>query len=247
MSKDIDLYVEFCELREKILSDIKKIAVFSEKRGADTVRPIGIIKRRNKYFEFEKNLAKWREMVAQLNAINPVRYPEKAEKFALIPRVYNNVESFTPSIAPATLSRKYEKENIISRMEQYLENLRNNSKHTGDWSLTHRVERELEVMLSDKEKYYRLRNTCSTEMVCVLYYTDKVVEKIKVPFSGILLFNDQKQIILNDVKKPAPREDSLEYLGVTPLACSLSLVGNLYRESELDAARKRFAAQKAAR
>lgn len=244
MSKDIALYMEFCELRERIIDDIKKIAVISEEKNGGIVRPIGVIKSIDEYLEFEKKLAQWRQMANKLNQINPVRYPANAEKFALMPQIYLGVEYYNATISPATLSRKYEKTKIVARMERYLESLTEDSKITGDWELTNRVKNELDAMNSDKETYYRLRNTCSTEMICYAYYENGIFEKIKVQFCGILIFNDKNEIKLKQLRKQSKRTDSFEHLGVSPIPCSLSMIGHLYRETELTKARARFAQQK---
>jgi len=244
MSQDVALFMEFCELREAIIEEIKAIAVFSEEKNGKTVRPIGVIKTNAEYFKFEKYLARWRELVNQLNEINPVRYPLNAEKFSLMPQLYTGVESFSVYISPATLSRKYEKAKIVSRMEKYIDSLSHDSRNTGDWTITNRVKHELEVMNKDKETYYRLRNTCSTDMTCVLTYENGLTDKVKIPFCGALLFNNERLIDLKPTKKLNTRTDSFDYLGVNPIACSLSLAGNLYRESEIIKARERRAMSK---
>lgn len=244
MKTDIDLYMEFTELRENIINDIKKIAVFSEEKNGEIVRPIGIIKSAADYFEFEKKLSHWRELANRLNEINSVRYPINAEKFSLIPQIYLDVESFTISVTPATLSRKYEKSKIVARMERYLESLSESSRISGDWVLTNRIKNELDNMNKDSEIYYRLRHTCSTEAVCQINYETGVSEKVKIPFVGALMFSQNKPIRQKKLKQLSPRKDSFEHLGINPIPCSLSLAGHLYRESEILKARARFAEQK---
>lgn len=263
MAIDIVRYEKFLDVRNTAIRIIENHSVHHETKEesipleersssdtestqANTVkhRHVAVLSDSDTILELERLTQEWENRARDLTQADPVRFPSNAFVLAPVPQVIHGVRSMSIGVGSATTSKKYTKASILGRYDRAIRHARLGTDVSHDSTLLRQLERERELLASDNESHYRIRNTCSTETICTLTFKDGTSSKVRVPRVGIAFAAPNSSIEIRQPRVMAPRSDRLEHLGVVPLDCSLSgLAGLVYKESEILKARAQYQAR----
>ncbi|AXF67302.1 hypothetical protein DVA44_24965 (plasmid) [Leclercia sp. W17] len=263
MAIDIARYEKFLNVRNTAIKIIESFSVHHEIKEENIPleertdpesqeAPAAVVKHRHVavlsdsdiILDLQRLTQEWENRARDLTLADPVRFPSNAFVLAPVPQVIHGVRSMSIAVGSATTSKKYTKASILGRYDRAIRHARQGVDVSHDSTLLRQLVREREMLAGDSETHYRIRNTCSTETICTLTFTDGTSNKVRVPRVGIAFAAPNSSIEIRTPRVMAPRSDRLEHLGVVPLDCSLSgLAGLVYKESEILKARAQYQAR----
>ncbi|ENC6657612.1 hypothetical protein ABKY47_002061 [Aeromonas hydrophila] len=231
-------YHDFLRFRDDLISKIYSISVSHEIKEGVIARPVGIIRTDEEFKYFSGALMKWKEQVTKLNNLDPLTYPLTATKFGPIPEVVDGAKSISISLNKSTAVRTIKKDVLMRRLRAHIKALATSTTPASK-ALTEHLQDELSEMETDGETAYISRNSNGTETVLIIYPIVGEQYRKRVPFAGALIDNRFGDVAVGMAKQIKQRNDSFDYLGVTPIRCSLPNVsGLLYPKSAVEKAKR---------
>lgn len=237
------LYDEFLEFRSQFLEKANSNALFTDERDGKKVRPFVVIKTKQDFKALEKDLKRWRAYVHDLTQLDPIRFDPSASIFKPEPQFYTDAVDVFVRKHNATSTRKVAKARIVSRMENLLKRALSSAALSGDYSHTDEIKRQLDNMRNDDEEFYRIRTEGYTDIMAFIRLSEGTEPiKTRIPFAGLFIYEKSKPVCVSlpdQSRQEKRRKDSLATLGIQSIPCSLKLKGQIYRESELLAAKEK--------
>lgn len=237
------LYDEFLQFRDEFLKESIAKAVFTDTRDGEKVRPLVVIKTEEEFKELSRNIKKWRKYAKELTELDPIRFDENAKIFKPEPQIFTDAIDIFVRKHNATSTRKVFKARIVTRMKNLLVNERLTAELSGDWSRAETINAQIATMESDDEEHYRIRTDGYTDVMALIRLTTgSEPVKHRVPFAGMFLYERNNPIRVSlpeESRQEQTRRDTFAALGLNPIPCSLPIKGQMYRESEIIAAKKR--------
>lgn len=231
-------YHEFLRFREDLISKIYSISVRHEVKENEIVRPVGVITTDEEFLYFTSQLNSWKEQVERLNELDPITYPLTAAKFGPVPEIINAAKSISISITKSTAVREIKKDVLMRRLRAHIKALKTATTPASSALIDH-LSDELAEMEADGETSYISRNSNGTETTLIIYPIVGEQYRKRVPFAGALIDNRFGDVAIGRAKQIKPRNDSFDYLGVSPIRCSLPNVsGLLYPKSAVEKAKR---------
>lgn len=259
MAVNIVQFEKFLTVRNKAKDIIKNHSIHHESKEVDegeaydeavevggrvihnkNIRHVAIIKKGPKVLELERLTKRWEEQADKLIASDPVRFSPTSFLLKPIPQVIYGARQISISVTKATASKTFSKQHILDRYGRAIKNAKRVERVSRDPHYRATLERERDAILAHPEEVYRVRNTCGTETVCAVTFKDGTIDKVRVPHVGVA-FVEIDEIVIKKPRAMRPRADSLEFMGVKPLTCSIATIsGLLYRESEVILAKAKY-------
>lgn len=231
-------YHDFLRFREDLISKIHSISLRNEIKDGEVVRPVGVLRTDEEFLYFSFALNSWKERVKKLHELDPITYPLTATKFAPIPEIIDGAKSISISVNKSTAVRKIKKDVLLRRLTAHIKALKTATTPASSALIEHLSE-ELAEMEADGETCYISRNSNGTETTLIIYPIVGEQYRKRVPFAGALIDNRFGDVQISMAKQIKQRADSFDYLGVSPVRCSLPNVsGLLYPESAVEKAKR---------
>ncbi|MGL4506486.1 MAG: hypothetical protein ACRCUF_12205, partial [Aeromonas sobria] len=106
MSKNgIAEYQKFLEFRQSLIDLIHRRSISHEIKDGKIVRPVGFITNEEELRRFTLLISEWKDMVAELVSIDPVRFLESSRVFNPPPKIIYGVDVVKIEIKQAVNSR----------------------------------------------------------------------------------------------------------------------------------------------
>jgi len=229
---------EFLLFRETFINELLSIATFKEKRGEHFIRPLVIVKDREKFEELNAKVNQWERYVEEIVELDPIRYNTRSVKFKL-PAVLRDMSSVSIYINEAVSVRDVSKEQLISNYETAIASLKV-GEQTEDSKRTCRIYRnEMNAIKRDDETMYKARNSNHTDVVVHFLPTLENGEKApsnnfikhRVSMAGMIVFDEIGNMECNLPKDGASRKSLIDTY-ITPIKYSIPSRGKIYRSSD---------------
>lgn len=231
-------YHDFLRFREDLISKIHSISVRHEIKDGEVARPVGVIRTDEELKYFSIALNSWKERVKKLHELDPITYPLTATKFGPIPEIIDGAKSISISVNKSTAVRTIKKDVLLRRLTAHIKALKTSVTPASSALIEHLSE-ELAEMEADGETSYISRNSNGTETILIIYPIVGEQYRKRVPFAGALIDNRFGDVQIGMAKQIKQRNDSFDYLGVSPIRCSLPNVsGLLYPKSAVEKAKR---------
>jgi hypothetical protein len=229
-------FLEFEAFRAEFIKKWCGRASFKEKRKDGDIRPLVLLRTKELVNELQADIATDKYLLSIL-ATEPERFSPKATKFKPILESFVGVTKVSISQPPATNSRTKTKAEVLRSLGRLVDRLEHTVLTTGTQYSVDALAiaaKEYQAIKDDPELTYRVRTYGYTDTAVYLAQYGSTLDKMRIPLTGVFIVDLNSNCIVSAQEKKDAK-DAIKHYPVSPINCSATLKGMLYRQSDIDA------------